>query len=159
MKINEMPDINKALDQFEKSVDMSFAGAVPSSLLARQDLESAIVKLTYRETPLRDVLKRTKGDGRAHLWNVRKKLGTGAKELTTGVFYADGDLPTASDPAYEQKTAAYKYLGITANITGPMIKKLRNLLSSLNLTISVKLQSIKKQIGQYRANLLLAESA
>lgn len=116
-----MPDINKALDMFEKSIDISFAGAIPSSLLARQDLEAAIVKLTYRETPLRDVIKRIKGEGRAHLWNVRTKLGLGAAELTTGVFYADGALPTASDPAYEQKTAAYKYLGITANITGPMI--------------------------------------
>ena len=116
-----MPDINKALDMFEKSVDLSFAGGIPSSLLARQDLEAAIVKLTYRETPLRDVVKRIKGEGRAHLWNVRTKLGTGAAELTTSVFYADGGLPTASDPAYLQKTAAYKYLGITANITGPMI--------------------------------------
>ena len=116
-----MPDINKALDAFEKAVDLSFAGPVPSSLLARQDLEAAIVKLTYRETPLRDILKRTKGDGRAHLWNVRTSLGAGAYDLTAGVFYADGALPTSSDPQYSQKSAAYKYLGITANITGPMI--------------------------------------
>jgi hypothetical protein len=116
-----MPNINKALDAFEKAVDLSFAGAVPSSLLARQDLEAAIVKLTYRETPLRDILKRVKGEGRAHLWNVRSSLGGSAAELTTSVFYADGSVPTSSDPAYSQKTAAYKYLGITANITGPMI--------------------------------------
>lgn len=116
-----MPSIDKALDQFEKAVDMTFAGPVPNSLLARQDLEAAIVKLTYRETPLRDIIKRVKGDGRAHLWNVRTKLGASATELTTGVFYADGDLPEYSDPAYSQKTAAYKYLGVTAQITGPMI--------------------------------------
>lgn len=116
-----MPDINKALDAFEKAVNISFAGGIPSSLLARQDLEAGIVKLTYRETPLRDVLKRVKGEGLAHLWNVRTNLGTGASELTAGVFYNDGGLPTASDPAYVQKSAAYKYLGITANITGPMI--------------------------------------
>jgi len=116
-----MPDINKALDNFEKAVDLSFAGPIPSSLLARQDLEAAIVKLTYRETPLRDVLKRTKGDGRAHLWNVRTSLGNGSNELTTGVFYADGNLPISSDAQYTQKSAAYKYLGVTANITGPMI--------------------------------------
>jgi len=121
MSYSKMPDIQKALDAFEKAVDMSFAGGIPSSLLARQDLESAIVKLTYRETPLRDILKRVKGEGRAHLWNVRSKLGGTVAELTTDIFYADGDLPTSSDPAYTQKTAAYKYLGITANITGPMI--------------------------------------
>ena len=120
-----------------------------------QDLEAAIVKLTFRETPLRDILKRVKGEGRAHLWNQRLKLGANPAELTTSLFYADGDVPTFSDPVYLQKTAAYKYLGVAANITGPMI----NFLSSLNFTISVKLQSIKKQIGQYRANLLLAESA
>ena len=116
-----MPDINKALDSFEKSVDISFAGGIPSSLLARQDLEAAIVKLTYRETPLRDILKRVKGDGRAHLWNVRTALGGSAAELTTSIFYADGSVPVSSDPAYTQATAAYKYLGVTANITGPMI--------------------------------------
>jgi hypothetical protein len=37
------------------------------------------------------------------------------------LFYADGNLPNATDPAYVQKTAAYKYLGTTAVITGPMI--------------------------------------
>jgi hypothetical protein len=116
-----MPSIDKALDTFEKAVDMTFAGAIPNSLLARQDLEAAIVKLTYRETPLRDIVKRVKGEGRAHLWNVRTALGGSVAELTTSIFYADGNLPVASDPAYSQKTAAYKYLGVTANITGPMI--------------------------------------
>ena len=116
-----MPDINQALDRFEKAVDMSFAGAIPSSLLARQDLEAAIVKLTFRETPLRDIIKRVKGEGRAHLWNQRIKLGGTPAEHTTSLFYADGDVPTFSDPVYVQKTAAYKYLGVAANITGPMI--------------------------------------
>ena len=62
-----------------------------------------------------------KGEGRAHLWNVRKALGANPAELTTALFYADGGTPTFSDPVYEQKTAAYKYLGVAANITGPMI--------------------------------------
>jgi hypothetical protein len=116
-----MPTIEKALDMFEKTVDISFAGAIPNSILARQDLESAIVKLTYRETPLRDSLKRIKGEGRAHLWNVRTGLGATKAELTSSIFYADGDVPGSSDPVYVQKTAPYKYLGVTANITGPMI--------------------------------------
>jgi hypothetical protein len=37
------------------------------------------------------------------------------------LFYADGDLPNSTDPTYVQKTAAYKYMGTTAIITGPMI--------------------------------------
>jgi len=116
-----MPNINEALERFSKAVDTSFAGPIPNSLLARQDLEALIVKLTFRETPLRDILKRTKGEGRAHLWNQRIKLGANPAELTTSLFYADGDIPTFSDPVYVQKTAAYKYLGVAANITGPMI--------------------------------------
>jgi len=79
-------DINQALERFEKSVDMSFAGNIPSSLLARQDLEALIVKLTFRETPLRDILKRTKGEGRAHLWNQRIGLGANPAELTTSLI-------------------------------------------------------------------------
>ena len=120
-----LDSIDKALERFEKTVDISFAGypAIPNSLLARQDLESAIVVLSDRMTPFRDRVTRIKGEGLAHLWNQRTRLGT----LTDGpmalvnLFYADGQLPPSTDPAYVQKTAAYKYLGTTAVITGPMI--------------------------------------
>jgi hypothetical protein len=44
------------------------------------------------------------------------------------LFYADGNLPASTDPAYIQKTAAYKYLGTTAVITGPMIASGRSYL-------------------------------
>jgi hypothetical protein len=37
------------------------------------------------------------------------------------LFYTDGNIPTQNDPAYVQQSAAYKYLGMTAVITGPMI--------------------------------------
>ena len=115
--------IDKALERFEKTVNISFAGATPTSLLARQDLEAAIVVLSDRLTPFRDRVTRIKGEGLAHLWNQRTQLNT----LTDGpmalvnLFYADGNLPPSTDPNYVQKTAAYKYLGTTAVITGPMI--------------------------------------
>ena len=118
-----LDSIDKALTRFEKTVNISFAGPVPTSLLARQDLESAIVVLSDRMTPFRDRVTRIKGEGLAHLWNQRTSLGT----LTDGpmalvnLFYADGQLPPSTDPSYVQKTAAYKYLGTTAVITGPMI--------------------------------------
>lgn len=122
-----MNDLNsrleKLLEKFEKSVDTSFAGATPNSLLARQDLEAAIVVLSDRLTPLRDRISRMKGEGLAHLWNQRTRLDTladGPMGLVN-LFYADGNLPASTDPAYAQKTAAYKYLGTTAVITGPMI--------------------------------------
>lgn len=115
--------LDKALDRFEKTVDTGFAGPIPTSLLARQDLEAAIVVLSDRGTPFRDRVTRIRGEGLAHLWNQRTSLGTLANGpmALVNLFYKDGDLPPEDDPAYVQKTAAYKYLGTTAVITGPMI--------------------------------------
>jgi hypothetical protein len=141
-------DPEQVLNIFAKNVDTSFAGAIPNSLLARQDLESEIVKLTNRNTPLRDMVKRTRGEGRAHLWNQRVALGhLPGNNSPLEIFYKDGALPTQSDPQYVQKTAAYAYLGVTGVITGPMINQK---LSSLNLAVSVK----PLNRGQYRANPL-----
>jgi hypothetical protein len=115
--------LEKSLARFEKAIDTSYAGPIPNSLLARQDLESAIVVLSDRQTPFRDRVTRIRGEGLAHLWNVRTQLDTlsqGPSGLVQ-LFYADGNLPTEQDPNYTQKTAAYKYLGTTAVITGPMI--------------------------------------
>jgi len=121
--MNDISRLEKALESFSKSVDTTFAGPTPNSLLARQDLEAAIVVLSDRMTPFRDRVTRTKGEGMAHLWNQRTRLDTAVAGPLglVNLFYADGDLPTAADPAYTQKTAAYKYLGTTAVISGPMI--------------------------------------
>jgi hypothetical protein len=115
--------LERALEKFEKAVDTSFAGPTPNSLLARQDLEGAIVVLSDRGTPFRDKVTRIKGEGLAHLWNQRTRLDTVADGPSglINMWYADGQLPNSTDPTYVQKTAAYKYLGTTAVITGPMI--------------------------------------
>lgn len=115
--------LEKSLERVEKSVNISFAGPTPNSLLARQDLESAIVVLSDRQTPFRDRVSRIKGEGLAHLWNQRTRLDNVADGPAglVSLFYADGNLPNATDPNYVQQTAAYKYLGTTAVITGPMI--------------------------------------
>ncbi len=115
--------LDRALERFEKDVNTSFAGPIPNSLLARQDLESVIVVLSDRGTPFRDKVTRMKGEGLAHLWNQRTRLDTVAQGPSGlfNLFYADGSLPSQQDPTYVQKTAAYKYLGTTAVITGPMI--------------------------------------
>lgn len=116
-------NLERALDKFEKAVNTAFAGPVPNSLLARQDLEASIVVLSDRQTPFRDRVTRMKGEGLAHLWNQRTRLDTLADGPSglVAMWYADGNLPTATDPTYVQKTAAYKYLGTTAVISGPMI--------------------------------------
>ena len=118
-----MNRLEKALERIEKSVNISFAGATPNSLLARQDLESSIVVLSDRQTPFRDRVSRIKGEGLAHLWNQRTRLDAVADGPSglISMFYSDGNLPSTTDPTYVQQTAAYKYLGTTAIITGPMI--------------------------------------
>ena len=118
-----LQSLDRALERFEKTVDTSFAGPTPNSLLARQDLESAIVVLSDRLTPFRDRVSRIRGEGLAHLWNQRTRLNTLANgpQALVNLFYADGSIPPSDDPSYVQKTAAYKYLGTTAVITGPMI--------------------------------------
>lgn len=121
--MNFIDSLEKALERFEKTVNISFAGPTPTSLLARQDLEAAIVVLSDRLTPFRDRVSRIKGEGLAHLWNQRTQLGalSDGPMALVNLFYADGNLPPETDPNYVQKTAAYKYMGTTAVITGPMI--------------------------------------
>lgn len=113
---------DKILDVFQKNVDVTYAGPTPNSLLARQFLEAEIVKLTNRNTPLRDIIKRTRGEGRAALWNQRVALGElPSNNNPAELFYKDGGLPNQSDPQYVQKTAAYAYMGVVGVITGPML--------------------------------------
>lgn len=148
--------LEKALDQFEKNVDTSFAGPVPSSLLARQDLEQAIVVLSDRLTPFRDRVTRIKGEGLAHLWNQRTRLDTTAAGPLglVNLFYADGNLPSQNDPAYVQKTAAYKYLGVTAVITGPMIASGRSYMDIEAEVAEAALRSIiqAEEWADFKAN-------
>jgi hypothetical protein len=141
--------LDRALARFEKTVDTSFAGPVPNSLLARQDLESAIVVLSDRLTPFRDRVSRIKGEGLAHLWNQRTSLTTLANgpQSLVNLFYADGQLPPSTDPTYLQQTAAYKYLGTTAVITGPMIASGRTLILKQRLQKQLSDVSFRQKNG------------
>lgn len=129
---------------FAKDVNVSgFAGPIPSSLLARQDLEAEIVKLTNRNTPLRDIMPRIRGEGRAHLWNQRIRLGMlPTNNSPLEIFYLDGATPTQSDPVYVQKTAAYAYLGVTGVITGPALSSNINGLDKSSLQLKCMSNSI-----------------
>jgi len=143
--MSDISRLEKGLSQFFKSVDTSFAGPIPNSLLARQDLEQAIVVLSDRLTPFRDRVSRIKGEGLAHLWNQRTRLDNIADGPSglVNLFYADGALPASTDPNYVQKTAAYKYLGTTAVITGPMIASGR---SYMDIEAEVAEASIRRII-------------
>lgn len=142
--MNTQLDPEQVLNIFQKDVNVAgYAGPIPSSLLARQDLEAEIVKLTDRNTPLRDIMPRIRGEGRAHLWNVRKALG-GLPSMNSPLelFYADGNLPTQSDPNYVQKSAAYAYIGVTGVITGPMIASGRSFIDIEAEVAEAKLREV-----------------
>ena len=71
-------------------------------------------------------------EGLAHLWNQRTSLANSGGPLAlVNLFYADGALPSESDPQYVQKSAAYKYLGTTAVISGPMIASGRSYITNV----------------------------
>jgi hypothetical protein len=104
--MKEISALEKALGRIEKDVNVSFAGPIPSGLLARQDLESTLVVLSDRLTPFRDRVSRDQGQGNAHLWNQRTRLDTissGPAGLVN-LFYADGNIPNQNDPAYVKIT-------------------------------------------------------
>lgn len=108
--------LDKALERFEKTVDTSFAGPVPNSLLARQDLEPAIVVLSDRLTPFRDRVTRIKGEGLAHLWNQRTSLTTLANgpQSLVNLFYADGNLPPSIGKTPDTKNGHAAYILLDA---------------------------------------------
>ena len=61
-----------------------------------------------RNTPLRDIMPRIRGNGSARLWNQRIALGSlPNNNLPLELFYKDGGLPVASDPQYTQKSFLY----------------------------------------------------
>ncbi|MGH7203712.1 MAG: hypothetical protein ACREHC_04695 [Candidatus Levyibacteriota bacterium] len=106
--MNGLPtyDPTQVLNYFSKAVNTAYAGPVPASLLARQDLEAEVVKLTNRNTPLRDIMPRIRGNGSAHLWNQRIALGNLLNNnQPMELFYQDCGLPVSSDPQYVQKAA------------------------------------------------------
>lgn len=142
--MNGYLDPEGILNLFAKNVNVAgFAGPIPNSLLARQDLEAEVIKLTNRNTPLRDIMPRIRGEGRAHLWNQRKQLGAlPTNNSPLEVFYADGALPTQSDPIYVQQTAAYAYLGVTGVITGPMIASGRSFMDIEAEVAEAKLREV-----------------
>ena len=73
MRDTDISRLEKGLEAFEKTVDTTFAGPIPTSLLARQDLESALVVLSDRLTPFRDRVTRIKDEGLAHVWTQRTR--------------------------------------------------------------------------------------
>lgn len=86
--------------------------------VVRQDLEDELKLAANLLTPVRNRLKRKKGEGKAHAWyklvaNAGSTV-TNAKFLgtdPTGMAFAKGGLPTAVDPQYEYVSRPYSNIG------------------------------------------------
>jgi hypothetical protein len=103
----------KEFDEIRKSTT-----AVTGLELVRQDLEDELKLAANLDTPLRNRLKRLKGEGKAHAYyKLVSNAGTtvtGAKFLgtdPTNMAFAKGGLPNSVDPQYQYIARPYSNIG------------------------------------------------
>ena len=109
--------------RIEKSISMTDVNAPASgsanAITPRQDLDSVLLSIANRNTPLRDMIKREPGQGAAFTYNLREALfASGDNSDPREAVYADGTLPTKRTSQYYTKTVAYKEIGYAGGITG-----------------------------------------
>jgi hypothetical protein len=94
-------------------------GTGSATLTTRQDLDATIVNLAYRNTPFRDLVKRTAGQGQAFTFNTTEDLfSAGESSDPTTSIYSDGALPNYRTTKYGTKIVAYKAMGYAGSVTG-----------------------------------------
>lgn len=120
-----MQDIRKIIADVESSVKKGIdttslnGGTGSATLTTRQDLDSVIVNLSNRQTPFRDMVKRTKGQGAAFTFNTTSSLySAGDNTNPRETFYADGGLPKMRTTKYGTKIVSYKAIGYEGEVTG-----------------------------------------
>ena len=106
-------DIKQTLENVEKTLGVPTY--IQGAILTRENLDSFINRLTYKETPVRDRLPRKTGSGLAASWNVLTAMGVGTAP------FAEGTTPTEDATTYERRSAIYKELGKTKSITDRML--------------------------------------
>ena len=108
--------IQDLTDSVKKDIlSSNIQGLAGDTGLSRQDLDSFLTKLTNRGTPVRDLLKRKKGNGLAHSFNLRQTLDSDNDPLD--LLYAENSIPTVGTPAYTQVSVPYVRLGKTSVIS------------------------------------------
>lgn len=95
-------------------------GTGSSTLTTRQDLDSVIVNLANRNTPFRDLAKRTQGQGAAFTFDTASSVYASGDPSSNprDMVYADGGLPTARTTTYGTKIVSYVALGYSGSVTG-----------------------------------------
>jgi hypothetical protein len=132
--VNPTPDpkLQAALDQIQRGEmvgDVSqilmhvgasmaeFQRAITSSTSAfpvRENLEAEAKVLVPLDTPVRNLLPRTVGSGKASAWKQVTSLGG----TSTRAFFAESGAPADHATSYADKTATYKLLGTFGSVTG-----------------------------------------
>jgi hypothetical protein len=107
-----MENISQILEEVKKALTTAPASG---GMMTRENLSDFVVKLPYRDTPIRDRLTRKKGNGVAAAWNVLTTIGAGNSA------FAEGGTPTEDAGSYVRRSAIYKELGKTKSITDRMI--------------------------------------
>lgn len=118
--MDEMELLNSALGQVAKDMTTANMG-----VMSREDLSDIVTKMFPKDTPVRNRLKRVKGNGLAHSWNQLVSLGSG------GGYFTEGGLPTVADSIYVRKSAPYKLIGNVVRISDLMIASGANFTDSL----------------------------
>lgn len=121
-----MSDFKKILAAYDTNVQKGIntsslnGGSGTSTLTTRQDLDSVIVNLANRNTPFRDKVRRTRGQGAAFTYNTKTALFAAGDPSTNprDMVYADGGLPTARTTEYETHIVPYVSIGLNGSVTG-----------------------------------------
>ncbi len=108
-----MTSIDKTLAQVEKT--LSTPTYIQGAILTRENLDSFINRLPFKDTPLRDRIPRKTGSGLAASWNVLSSMGVGNSPFT------EGGTPTEDASGYARRSAIYKELGKVKSITDKML--------------------------------------
>lgn len=107
--------VAQVLENVQKDLTTSSVSSVPAGAgLTRQDLQSGIIKLSDRNTPLRDRLKRKKGNGTAHSWFQRTSVNAVTPE---NIAYQENALGSTLTPTYAPQSATYVSLGLVGSIS------------------------------------------
>ena len=95
-------------------------GTGSSTLTTRQDLDSVIVNLANRNTPFRDMVARTQGQGAAFTFNTSSSLYAAGDPTQNprDMVYADGGLPETRTTTYNTKIVPYVSVGYAGSVTG-----------------------------------------
>jgi hypothetical protein len=117
-----MSDLKKILADYDTSVKKGIdtnslnGGTGTATLTTRQDLDPVLTNLAFRNTPFRDMVKRSAGQGAALTFNTQTAISgnLNPRDMT----YADGGLPTSRTTVFGTKIVPYVSVGLQGAVTG-----------------------------------------